>query len=222
MLEVIGQPGCEPFVVAILLMLALLMIEVLSAALGLGVSEAVEHLLPDALVDPAVEADVAPNNLGRALGWLHIGKVPLLMILVCFLTSFGLVGWVGQSLMYGISGYLLPAGLASPLAFLASLPPTRWAAGILVRLMPKDETSAVSLAGFVGATARVSLGDATIDRPAGAVLSDRHGQRHNIRVIPDVPGDTLSQDEHVLLVAQVKGALFRAIPVPNSALIDKE
>ena len=56
----------------------------------------------------AIELDVGDaGEIGGALDWLNIGRLPLLMLIVVFLTSFGLAG---LSLQAGaLAGGLLPS-----------------------------------------------------------------------------------------------------------------
>src|SRR5689334_12806546 len=95
-----------PFVAALVLML---MIGAAELA-GLGSS-----LVPDA--DAPADASL--------LQWLNLGRLPLLMLMVVFLLSFGLLGLMGQRLVAALFGQPAPWFLAAPLALAAALPATR-------------------------------------------------------------------------------------------------
>ena len=51
-----------------------------------------------------------------ALGWLHFGRVPILVILVIFLMTFALAGFIAQFVARGVIGFFLPCRLAVVLA----------------------------------------------------------------------------------------------------------
>ena len=77
-------------------------------------------------------------------------------------------------------------------------------------VMPKDETTAVTLDTLVGRVATVTLGTATAERPAEARVNDEHGTTHYVRVIPEAGRQALPQGTQVLLVRQ-EGNCFVAI-----------
>ena len=86
--------------------------------------------------------------LTKVLGWLQIGKVPFLVLLVCFLAVFGLAGFVIQNLVQMLTGGLLPSVLAAIPALAIAVPSIRVIGGGLAKLIPKDESSAVASGSF--------------------------------------------------------------------------
>ncbi|GAY23364.1 MULTISPECIES: OB-fold-containig protein [Sphingobium] len=79
------------------------------------------------------------------LGWLGVGRLPLLMLLAIFLALFGMIGLIGQHLLLDLTGAMLPPLIAAPAALIASLPSTGLAARRLAPLLPRDQSSAVPL-----------------------------------------------------------------------------
>ncbi|UXC90496.1 YqiJ family protein [Sphingobium sp. RSMS] len=79
------------------------------------------------------------------LGWLGVGRLPLLMLLAIFLALFGMIGLIGQHLLLDLTGAMLPPLIAAPAALIASLPATGLAARWLAPLLPRDQSSAVPL-----------------------------------------------------------------------------
>ncbi|MCV0428812.1 MAG: YqiJ family protein, partial [Roseibium sp.] len=176
--------------------------------------------LPSDLEMVGVNADASAAGQGmftRVLGWLCFGRVPALIILVIFLTGFGLAGYVLQSVVHSLSGWLLPAIVASAGAFAGALPFTRVTALGLSKIMPKDESDAVSRKTFVGKPALIVQGNAEKGLPAQARLKDATGQNHYLLVEPDVDGEVLNQGTDVIIVRQV-GARYTAIQNSNAAL----
>jgi len=208
------------FSVALAVMLAVAILEGVATLLGAGLSGVLDALLPDIDVPDVDGPNVqTAGPLTAVLGWLYLGRVPFLVVLVLLLTSFGLGGLVLQSFAQGLFGGLLPGAVAIPLALAGALPLTRLVAGVLAKLMPQDETEAVSRDTFVGRVAVITLGSAKVGYPAQAKLRDRYGQTHYVMVEPDGP-EPLAQGTEVLLVAQV-GHVFKVIANPNPILVDR-
>jgi membrane protein implicated in regulation of membrane protease activity len=190
MLEIIAAPANLPFSVALLVMLLIGAVE----ALGLGASAV--HL----------DHDVGGDVGGDLLGWLGVGRVPLLMLLVVFLALFGLVGLSIQQ----FAGPL-PLWIATPAAAVAALPLTGLGARGLARIMPGDETTAVSLDSLVGRRGTITVGTARRGSPAQARVADIHGQPHYVMVEPYDDDHAIGEGETVRLDRR-DGNIFIAVP----------
>ena len=200
--------GMAPFTVALLVAGGLLVIELIGALLG---------AMPSDLIDGALDLDTeadAEGEIGMAgpLGWLGVGRVPLLVVLLSLLTGFGLAGVVEQWTAEATLGAMLPAWLASLGALAAAVPGTRLIAGGLARIMPQTETQASAAEGFVGRLATLGAATARPGLPAEAKLTDGHGQDHYVRVVP-AEDDALTAGSRVLLVG-LSGGVFDAIADP--------
>ena len=207
MWNLINAPETEFFGIAIALMLMLGLLELLSLFAG-GFTDWLDNLLPDSLVEADLDGDLhggieGAGALVRFLDWLYVGRVPLMMLLVVFLAVFGLTGYVLQSVCAGL--------------FLA-LPLVRLTAGGLYKIMPKDETTAVSQESLIGRVGTVVLGEARQGSPAQVRVKDGYGQQHYVMAEPDGEG-VLKQGEAVLLVS-LEGNTFKAILNPSGSLVD--
>jgi membrane protein implicated in regulation of membrane protease activity len=178
MLEIIAAPANWPFSVALLIMLMIGAVE----ALGLGASAV--HL------DVHVDGDVG----GDLLGWLGIGRVPLLMLLVVFLAFFGLAGLAIQQFAGPLDLWI-----AVPAAAAAALPLTGFGARGLARIMPGDETTAIGLDELVGRRGTITIGTARRGSPAQARVRDVHGQVHYVMVEPYDDSQAIGEGETVRL-----------------------
>lgn len=219
MLAFLAAPGNLPFSVALGIMFALALLEGVGLLLGAGLSSLIDSLLPDIDLDVDAPDVDSPGAVSSLLGWLHVGKVPMLVVLIAWLTSFGIAGLALQSLVLGLSGGMLGAWLAAPVAFALALPLTRWSAALAQRFMPGDETEAVSSGSFVGRVAVITTGIARIGSPAQARLSDEYGQTHYVMVEPDRGQPDLASGSEALLVDR-RGHVFIAIANPSSHLTD--
>ena len=153
------------------------------------------------------------NALSGLLGWFHVGRVPILVLLVLFLFSFSAGGYVLQFLLLKLNGSLLPALTASLAALLLALGFVRGTGGLIARLVPKEETEAVSLKSLVGREAMIVLGTAQRGRAAQAKVLDQHGKTHYLMVEPAEDNVVFRAGERVLLVDR-EGSVFLGVPAP--------
>ena len=97
----------------------------------------------------------------------------------------------------------------------------------LARIMPGDETTAVSLDSLVGRRGTITIGTARRGSPAQARVKDIHGQPHYVMVEPYddahalVEGDTVRLDRRegniFIALARADGTAssFDSLPTPN-------
>lgn len=196
-----------PFGSALLLMLALLIIEGTGLLFGSSPSGWLDGLMPD-----------LPDSVEGSLGWLHIGKVPFLMLLGIFLIGFSISGYAIQAFSNTLMGHLLPAWLAAIPAILAGIASVSGIGGLLSRLMPGDETSAISEMSLVGRAGVVVQGLARKGSAAQLKLRDTHGRAHYVLVEPDMADDTFEEGSAVLLVKK-SGARYMGIRNPHPELL---
>lgn len=211
------------FSIALVLMLMIAVLEGVAALFGAGMSSALESLLPETefTAHSEVGAVDADSALSRFLGWLRIGEVPILMLLVIFLLSFGLSGLLLQGVLQSLTGMLAPGWLAVPVVLCLSLPMVRFGGGVLQVIMPRDETSAVTGDSLLGRVAVVTLGTARYHYPAEARVKDQHGYSHYLQLEPDVEGDEFEQGSEVLLLSR-QGAVYKGIRNANPHLSDQD
>jgi hypothetical protein len=211
-------PETWPFAVASLLILSIAAIEGIALLIGTtttGWLDSLLHHSPDALV----HSPDAPNMPDSWLGWLHLGKVPVLVLLVLFLAIFSLTGFVLDLASFAVFGALIPPLIAAPVAAVAALPLMRVCAGGLAHLIPSDQTYAVSLDTLVGRVAVIVSGTARLGYPAQGKVTSEHGQVHYVMVEPDVAEVTFAQNDAVLLVKRLSATRFQAIRNPRPDLL---
>ena len=211
MLTFLTEAANLPFSVALAVMIAFVLLEVISLSLGAGVSSIIDALLPD--LDLGLDADLpdnSPSTFTHILSWFRVGEVPLLMLLLVALTAFGLSGLLLQSLARMITGNLLPPLIAAIPACFCAVPFIRVIGGLLNTYMPKDETTAVSEDSLIGRSAIVLAGTATQGKPIQAKVRDEHQHTHYILVEPELPEEKFNAGETVI-VSSKKGAIFQAV-----------
>ncbi|GAB60018.1 YqiJ family protein [Rheinheimera nanhaiensis] len=210
------------FSIALVLMLMIAVLEGVAALFGTGVSSALDSLLPESELSPHAEVGQIDSDtaLSRFLGWLRIGEVPLLMLLVIFLLCFGLLGLLLQGVLHSVLGVLAPGWLAVPIVLLLSLPFVRFGGGVLQAIMPRDETSAVTEDSLIGRIAVITLGTARVGYPAEAKVRDQHGYSHYVQLEPDDAAAEFIQGNEVLLLSR-QGAVYKAMLNPNPHLSEQ-
>lgn len=222
-------PDMAPFSIALALMVLIALLEVIGLMFGVAPSGLMEGAIPDIDipdfdadmdvdgpdVSAAMETSVGP--LSHLLSWLCVGKVPVLVLLVAFLTAFGLIGLAMQNTLLAMFGWALPGFVAAILTLIMSLPLMRYLGLGLAKVMPKAESEAVSSEGFIGKLCVITQGVAVRGLPAQAKLKDRYGQTHYLQVEPDEDDVRFAQGAEVLIVRQV-GATFMVIESLNAAL----
>lgn len=222
MIDFVTQPENSWFSIALVVMLGIALLEGLMSVLGMAMSSLLDGLLPefDTSLDSG-DVNIHPaTGISRFLSWLRVGKVPVLMLLIVFLTSFGLTGLMLQSFFDATFGFLLPAYLAAVPVLLVTLPVVRLIGGLIEKIMPGDETEAVSDGSLVGRTAVITLGTAKVGSPAQAKLKDKFGTAHYLMVEPDTNEVQFATGSEVLLVKK-DGHVFRVIGVENQNLSDR-
>lgn len=192
-----------PFSIALAVVVGLAILEVLSLLLG-GAGLGFDS---DTDLDSDVDIDGVPSQI---LSWLHFGQMPLTVWLIVFLLSFGAGGLLLQLLLKNTFGAMLPSPLSMLPAFLIALPATRLFGGMLKKVLPKDESEAVSRESFLGQSAVITVGTARMGAPAEARLRDQFGQNHYVMVEPDDEGESFPAGSHVVLVKR-HDTIYRVI-----------
>lgn len=200
-----------PFLVATALLLGVALMEAFALFVGVSPSHWFDGML----------ADVAHTETpaSAALGWLHVGKVPILALIVIFLSGFALTGFAMQFLVSSLQGMFVPPLAATAVAAFGGVASVRMLGGALARITTNDDSTAVPTTDLVGRIGVVVIGTASAGRPAEARIHDQHGAAHYVMVEPDEPGAELAAGASVLLVRHLGGRRFHAILNPKPELL---
>jgi hypothetical protein len=216
------SPAYVPFSLALGLLAALFLLELVALILGASLIGADQGPdldpgldagaafdvepgdIPDtgALIAAADSAEVAPEAAepGGLAGLLGLGATPFMIWFAALLLGFGISGLVLQSLADAV----LSATLAPSLAVLVALPLglgfAKRFARRFARLLPKIETTATSVQFMGGLRGRVSQGVARQGSAAEVRLTDRHGNTHYLRCEPLLPDVEIAEGRDVLTV----------------------
>src|SRR5262249_25551156 len=149
----------------------------------------------------------------------HVGRVPILALLILFLAAFAIAGFASNMVVHRLSGLWLPVWVSMPAAVIVALPVVRTLGTGIARLVPADESFAVTLDSLVGRVATVLGGTARYGQPAEAKVLNQHNHTLYVMVEPDVQGVVFEPGASVLLVRQVSGTRFAGIPNPRPDLL---
>ncbi len=208
-MELFIAPESWPFTFAVILVVLIGLVETLTLLVGASLSGAIDHIA-------LIHYDGLPDSW---LGWLHFGKVPMLVLLILMLTAFALAGFAFNLVFHGFLGVFPNPILSSGVAFIVALPMVRISGKLIARLIPKDETSAVLLETLVGHVALVINGTARMHYPAQARVKSEQGQTFYIHIEPEGDNVEFVTGDSVLLVKQISGSRFLAIANPRPDLL---
>lgn len=208
------EPQTWPFSVATLLLLMIALVEGVAVLAGASFSEWLQGL-----VEHPADAFDFHGPFDRALGWLHVGRVPLVVLLVLFLAGFAITGFALNMVVRHLFGWWLTPWIAVPLAFVSTVSVVRTLGNFLARVIPREQSFAVTFDSLVGLVATVISGTARQGYPAQAKVVSQHGQTLYVMVEPDEAGATFSAGASVLLVRQLSGNRFSGIDNPRPDLL---
>ncbi|MEP0189520.1 MAG: OB-fold-containig protein [Erythrobacter sp.] len=179
----------------------------------------------DADIDLDFDADgLSADGLGTGGGLLEgafsllgLGRMPFLIWLMMLIALYAIIGLAGQQAAISLLGDPLHTGLASLLAGAAAVPANGALSRPIARLLPKDETTAVTLDSLVRRDAEVQIGTARKGSPARTKVVDRFGHPHFVMVEPHDPHAALTEGETVLLVRR-EGETFYAVQYEHPKL----
>lgn len=198
-----------PFGIAFALIVAIALVEGFGMLVSLSPSNLLDNLLHE------VDGD---TGLDRVLGWLHIGKVPSLVLLVLFLAGYALFGYALQLVVHGLFGVYLPGWLAGIVAVPPGMATVRGLGSLIAHIIPRDETSIVSEMTLIGRAGVVSAGVARRGLAAQARVRDARGRTHYLMVEPDIDDEVFDEGAQILIVRKV-GAFYRCIANPHPTLL---
>lgn len=202
-------PETLPFGVGFGLIVGIALLEGFGMLVSLSPSNLIDDWLPDVGGEGALD---------RVLGWLHVGRVPALVLLLLFLAGYVLFGYGLQMVAHGLLGGYLPAWMAGLLAVPSGLATVRGLGSLIAHIVPRDETSIVSEQSLVGRVGVITAGVARRGLAAQARVRDALGRSHYLMVEPDLDDEVFEEGAQVLIVRKA-GAFFRCIANPHPGLM---
>ncbi|HWX63870.1 OB-fold-containig protein [Bradyrhizobium sp.] len=205
-------PEVRPFAIAAVMIAIIGAIESLSMLIGMSLSE---------MMGKAIGFDHDSNSsFINALLWLNVGGVPLLIFILLALGLFSIAGFLIQDVARLVLAPL-PAAIAALAAAAVALPLLRASTREVARVIPQDESYAVSLSDLIGRVGQVVVGPLDQGLPGRVRVKDVHDNWHTVmaRAAPDSP--PLQKGARVLLV-DCRDRLFIAIAATDEVEVAKQ
>ncbi|KAF1011482.1 MAG: Inner membrane protein YqiJ [Acinetobacter bereziniae] len=199
------------FSVSLCLML-LGLVECLLLIIGSSSQGFLDQFIPDQLLDthhPDLELHTEHGFFVQLLDWLYLGRIPVLVWLIIFLTVYALFGFIVQTIFYHFTEHYFSIWVIAPASLILCMPIVRTCAALISKILPKDETTAIYSDELIGRTAQIILGEAKQNSPAQAKVIDQFGQTHYVLVEPETEQIFL-QGQTVILTQRTKVG-FQAI-----------
>jgi hypothetical protein len=187
MWELFLHPSNIIFSISLCLMLLFGIFEICMTLLGGGSQGFLDQFLPDNIGHQAeINFDSDYSYISKVFDWLYLGKVPLFVWLIIFLTTYGLSGFFVQGIIFNLTQTMLSGWIAAPICLFLCMPFVRWGSKIVTKILPQDETTAIHSDDLIGLTGIIILGEARQYYPAQAKVRDIHGLTHYVLVEPEI------------------------------------
>lgn len=191
-----------PYAIALCVVLLLGIVESLSLVIGASFLELLDDWTPN---DSGT--DIA--GVTGLVGWLCINRLPLLIWFVLALLSFSIAGFSFNYLSLSWINTLLPQSLSLPISLILMALSCHFFGGKLANILPKNESSAVSLEDLNGCVGTMTRGKAVQGNPSEALVKDDYMQKHYVLVEPDNVGVEFLTGTKVVLLKR-KGRVWSA------------
>ncbi|AOG02846.1 OB-fold-containig protein [Bosea sp. RAC05] len=198
--EALLQPEYQPFAVAAMVMLGLVLFEGLAVLLGFSALKA---------GDPDIDVDFGDSLAGALMSWVNPGRVPLLVLIIAFLAAFSATGFVLQSFLLA-QAINLPTAIVAICAATIAVPLSKLASRGIAAIIPRDETYVVSLDLLVGRHAVVTLGPLDQGSAGRVRVLDNHGNWHFLPTKAAQGQADIPTNAKVILVDRDGGTFFAA------------
>src|SRR5260221_13354254 len=142
------------------------------------------------------------------------------MLIILALGIFSIEGFLLQGIAHSV-GTTVPVSIAALVAATGSIPVIRSTSRGLARIIPRDETYAVSDADFVGKVAEVAIGPLDQGLPGRVRLKDVFGNWHSVPARASPDSSSLPVGASVLLVDR-DAKSFIAISAPEDLVTQQQ
>ena len=199
-----------PFTLSLTFVLILGVLEALSLCIGYSLVGALDDWAPSDLdIDSDADSSAGGSGLTEIAAWLCLDRLPLLIWFVLVLVSFSITGYISNYISLAINNELLPQSATLPIALFFTAFSCRYIGALVASILPKNESSAVSIDGLLGSVGTVTIGCAIKGNPSEALVKDQYQQKHYVLVEPELAGIEFSRGTQVVLLRR-EGTVWSA------------
>jgi len=198
------------YTLAISIVLLLLSLELIGLIVGISLLDMLDNISPFDL-DVDTSLPIINGGISNLLDWLCLTKLPMLIWLIITLTHFSIIGYSINYLVLTSLEWQPQLIFILPTTVFFTFIMTHFVGSALAKIIPNNETSAVSTSTFIGRAAKITIGIASSGNPAEALLIDDFNQKHYIMVEPEFEKEYLPQGTEVVIVEKLNGT-WLAIP----------
>jgi len=202
------------YTLAFSIVLLFLCLELLGLLVGLSFLNLLDNISPidlDLDVDTDTSLPITDGGISNLLDWLCLTKLPILIWLIISLTHFATIGYSINYLVLTSLAWQPELFLVLPTTVVLTLILTHYVGSALAKIMPKNQTAAISTSTFIGKVAKITVGTASSGNAAEALLIDDFNQKHYIMVEPEFENEYLPQGTEIVIVEKLDSA-WLAIP----------
>lgn len=202
-----------PYTIAFVVVIVLGGIELLAIVAGLSILSALDEWVP---LDVDYDANVSVGGITGLIGWLCLNRLPLLIWFVLALSSFAIAGYSVNFVSLQVGMALLPQLFSLPFAILMTGFSCRYLGSVIANVLPKNESSAISLDDLNGCVGTITLGCAIKGMPSEALVRDKFQQKHYVLVEPEFSGIEFNVGVQVVLLKR-NGRVWTATRFENES-----
>jgi len=203
------------FATLLVVVLCISLLEGIMSIIGFGLSNLIDTIFPNIDLDIDSIDNSSTNSFTELFGWVNKGKTPVVMFIIIALLTISLTGLFIQHTMLLITGSQLPSIIIIPLGTFLGFILTRYVSDFIGKIMPKEETEAVSRDSFIGNIGIVVSNSIHKNLPGEIKVQDIYEKTHYFNAFTNGE-NILSKNEKVLLVGlNDSRTKFEIIKDPN-------
>lgn len=156
----------------------------LATALGMITIEILSILIGHSLMfgDMDVDVDSSTDIDFGVMNIVNPNRIPLAAFIFLFIGLFSIVGFSIQWINLNLSGSLFSMTFASIISLIITLPLARFVSIVVGKIMPRDETNAISKLSLIGSSGILSVGPIDGLHQGVARFADKYGVDHQFLV----------------------------------------
>lgn len=191
-----------PYLFAIFFILLIGLLEIISLLFG--------NLLSGALDAHLDHFDsLSEGNIGQTLHYLHIGRLPALVVLCLLAGYFGVFGLLAQHGWVTFWQDPLSNLLLAPASLALSVIAVHYTGKVIAPWLPRDETTAITEGDYIGCMAIITGHLAKPGLPCEGKFVDKFGQVHYLLLEPE-EGKEFSKGDRVLIICRLSATRYLA------------